>query len=55
MIKLAHRVGLPFLRAGAAFSKDSNMNKKSSILRRAQLPRTPAEWLEAVMNFVFFL
>ena len=55
MIKLAHRVGLPFLRAGAAFSKDSNMNKKSSILRRVQLPRTPAEWLEAMMNFIFFL
>ena len=48
MIKLAHRVGLPFLRADAAFSKDSNMNKKSSILRRVQLPRTPADWLEAV-------
>ena len=31
------------------------MNKKSSFLRRVQLPRTPAEWLEAVMNFVFFL
>ena len=55
MIKLAHRVGLPFLRADAAFSKDSNMNKKSSILRRVQLPRTPADWLEAVMNFIFFL
>ena len=31
------------------------MNKKSSYLRRLQLPRTPAEWLEAVMNFIFFL
>ena len=31
------------------------MNKKSSYLRRVQLPRTPAEWLEAVMNFIFFL
>ena len=55
MIKSARRAGLPFLRADAAFSKDSNMNKKSSILRRVQLPRTPADWLEAVMNFVFFL
>ena len=32
------------------------MQKSSkSLLRRIQLPRTPAEWLEAVMNFVFFL
>ena len=31
------------------------MNKKSSILRRVQLPRTPADWLEAMMNFIFFL
>ena len=31
------------------------MNKKSSYLRRIQLPRTAAEWLEAIMNFVFFL
>ena len=31
------------------------MNKKSSYLRKAQLPRTPAAWLEAVMNFIFFL
>ena len=31
------------------------MNKKSSYLRRVQLPRTPAEWLAAVMNFIFFL
>ena len=31
------------------------MNKKSSYLRRVQLPRTPAEWLETVMNFIFFL
>ena len=31
------------------------MNKKSSYLRRVRLPRTPAEWLEAVMNFIFFL
>ena len=31
------------------------MNKKSSYLRKVQLPRTPAEWLEAVMNFIFFL
>ena len=54
MIKLAHRVGLPFLRADAAFSKDSNMNKKS-YLARVRLPRTPADWLEAMMNFIFFL
>ena len=38
-----------------AFRKDPAMNKKSSYLRRVQLPRTPAEWLEAVMNFIFFL
>ena len=31
------------------------MNNKTSFLRRIQLPRTPAEWLEAVMNFLFFL
>ena len=30
------------------------MNKKS-YLSRVRLPRTPAEWLEAVMNFIFFL
>ena len=30
------------------------MNKKS-YLRRVRLPRTPADWLEAVMNFIFFL
>ena len=30
------------------------MNKKS-YLARVRLPRTPAEWLEAVMNFIFFL
>lgn len=45
MIKLAHRVGLPFLRADAAFSKDSNMNKKS-YLAGVRLPRTPADWLD---------
>ena len=31
------------------------MNNKTSFLRPVQLPRTPAEWLEAVMNFLFFL
>ena len=31
------------------------MNKNSSYLRKVQLPRTPAEWLEAGMNFIFFL
>ena len=32
------------------------MNKKSSsLLKRVRMPRTPAEWLEAVMNFIFFL
>ena len=30
------------------------MNKKS-YLARVRLPRTPADWLEAVMNFIFFL
>ena len=30
------------------------MNKKS-YLSRVRLARTPAEWLEAVMNFIFFL
>lgn len=30
------------------------MNKKP-YLRRVRLPRTPADWLEAVMNFIFFL
>ena len=30
------------------------MNKKS-YLRWVRLPRTPADWLEAVMNFIFFL
>ena len=30
------------------------MNKKS-YLSRVRLPRTPAGWLEAVMNFIFFL
>ena len=30
------------------------MNKKS-YLRRVRLSRTPADWLEAVMNFIFFL
>ena len=30
------------------------MNKKS-YLARVRLPRTPAEWLEAMMNFIFFL
>ena len=30
------------------------MNKKSH-LTRVRLPRTPADWLEAVMNFIFFL
>ena len=30
------------------------MNKKS-YLRRVRLPHTPADWLEAVMNFIFFL
>ena len=30
------------------------MNKKS-YLSRVRLPRPPAEWLEAVMNFIFFL
>ena len=30
------------------------MNKKS-YLSRVRLPRTPADWLEAVMNFIFFL
>ena len=30
------------------------MNKKS-YLSRVRLPRTLAEWLEAVMNFIFFL
>ena len=30
------------------------MNKKS-YLRRVRLPRTSADWLEAVMNFLFFL
>ena len=30
------------------------MNKKS-YLARVRLPRTPADWLEAMMNFIFFL
>ena len=30
------------------------MNKKS-YLSRVRLPRTPADWLEVVMNFIFFL
>ena len=31
------------------------MKNTTSSLRRVQLPRTPADWLEAVMNFIFFL
>ena len=31
------------------------MKNTTSSLRRVRLPRTPAEWLEAVMNFIFFL
>ena len=30
------------------------MNKKS-YLAGVRLPRTPADWLEAMMNFIFFL
>ena len=30
------------------------MNKKSYLVR-VRLPRTPADWLEAMMNFIFFL
>ena len=30
------------------------MNKKS-YLARVRLPRTPADWLEVMMNFIFFL
>lgn len=31
------------------------MKNTTSSLRRVRLPRTPADWLEAVMNFIFFL
>ena len=31
------------------------MKNTTSSLRRVRLPRTPADWLEAVMNFLFFL
>ena len=31
------------------------MKQNASLLKKIELPRTPAEWLEAVMNFLFFL
>ena len=31
------------------------MKQNKSFLKKIELPRTPAEWLEAVMNFLFFL
>ena len=31
------------------------MKQNPSLLKKIELPRTPAEWLEAVMNFLFFL
>ena len=31
------------------------MKNTTSSLRRVRLPRTPADWLDAVMNFIFFL
>ena len=31
------------------------MKQNVSLLKKIELPRTPAEWLEAVMNFLFFL
>ena len=31
------------------------MTQNASLLKKIELPRTPAEWLEAVMNFLFFL
>ena len=31
------------------------MKQNKSFLKKIELPRTPAEWLEAVMNFIFFL
>ena len=30
------------------------MKQNASLLKKIELPRTPAEWLEAVMNFLFF-
>ena len=31
------------------------MKQNASLLKKIELPRTPAAWLEAVMNFLFFL
>ena len=31
------------------------MKQNPSLLKKIELPRTPVEWLEAVMNFLFFL
>ena len=31
------------------------MKQNASLRKKIELPRTPAEWLEAVMNFLFFL
>ena len=31
------------------------MKQTVSSLRRLELPRNAAEWLEAIMNFLFFL
>ena len=31
------------------------MKQNASLLKKIELPRTPAEWMEAVMNFLFFL
>ena len=31
------------------------MKQNASLLKKIELPRTPGEWLEAVMNFLFFL
>lgn len=31
------------------------MKQNKSFLKKIELPRTPAEWLETVMNFLFFL
>ena len=31
------------------------MKQNPSLLKKIELPRTPAAWLESVMNFLFFL